>query len=75
MVYSNLLPCGYQNRVCFLLIEKRSHAYFIDVQTFDLGQNTAGWCRLRFRNYPGPAGFSTDIRHGEILVQSVVTAK
>jgi hypothetical protein len=39
---------------------------------FDLGQNMAGWCRLRFK---GPSGYGTYIRHGEALVQAVVSTK
>ncbi|CAF0993590.1 unnamed protein product [Rotaria sordida] len=40
------------------------------LQTFDLGQNIAGWCRLRFR---GPSGFGVYIRYGEALTQPVVS--
>jgi hypothetical protein len=69
------LLCGNQIQVCFLLIDRQSHVYCIDIQTFDLGQNTAGWCRLQFRGFPGPSGFGTYIRHGEILVQPVASAK
>lgn len=46
--------------------------FYIGVRTFDLGQNIAGWCRLRFH---GPSGFGVYIRHGEILTQPVVTTK
>ncbi|UJR06990.1 hypothetical protein I4U23_011278 [Adineta vaga] len=42
---------------------------FTGVHTFDLGQNIAGWCRLRFL---GPPGYGTYIRHGESLVQGTV---
>jgi alpha-L-rhamnosidase len=40
------------------------------MRIFDLGQNMAGWCRLRFY---GPSGYGTYIRHGEALVQAVVS--
>ncbi|CAF1241697.1 unnamed protein product [Rotaria sp. Silwood1] len=40
------------------------------VRTFDLGQNMAGWCRLRFH---GPSGFGVYIRHGEVLTQPVIS--
>ncbi len=75
MVYSSRLICGNPIRVYFVLIERRYYVYFIDLQVFDLGQNTAGWCRLSIRAFKGPSGFSTHIRYGEVLVQSVVTAK
>ena len=41
-----------------------------EVITFDLGQNIAGWCQLRFK---GSAGFGTYIRYGETLVQPTIT--
>lgn len=44
----------------------------VDVHTFDLGQNIAGWCRVKFR---GRAGFGTYIRYAEVLVQPVVSTK
>jgi hypothetical protein len=47
-------------------------SFCTDVRTFDLGQNIAGWCRLRFR---GSSGFGVYIRHGEVLTQSVVTSE
>ncbi len=72
MVYLNLLLYGYQSRVCFLLIERRSNLCCTGVHTYDLGQNMAGWCRFRFH---GPSGFGTYIRHGEVLVQPVVSTK
>jgi alpha-L-rhamnosidase len=34
------------------------------VYVFDLGQNLAGWCRLRAR---GPAGTTITLRHAEVL--------
>ncbi|CAF4113656.1 unnamed protein product [Rotaria sordida] len=40
------------------------------VETFDLGQNIAGWCRLKFH---GPRGFGVYIRYGEVLTQPVVS--
>lgn len=51
---------------------KRSNPYCIDVHTFDLGQNIAGWCRMKFR---GRGGFGTYIRYAEVLVQPVVSIK
>ncbi len=74
MVYSNLLLCGGQLQVCFLLIKRRSHIYIYctGVFTFDLGQNMAGVCRSRFH---GPPGFGTYFRHGEVLVQPVISNK
>jgi len=54
------------------LFERRSNQYFIGVRTFDLGQNIAGWCRLRFL---GASGYGTYIRHGEALAQAVVSTK
>lgn len=39
---------------------------------FDVGQNMAGWCRLRFQ---GRAGYGTSLRHGEILVQQTPSTK
>jgi alpha-L-rhamnosidase len=42
------------------------------VQTFDLGQNIAGWCRLRFL---GPSGFGVYIRYGEVLTQPIVSTR
>lgn len=51
---------------------KRSNLYCIDVHTFDLGQNIAGWCRMKFR---GRGGFGTYIRYAEVLVQPVVSIK
>lgn len=50
---------------------RRSNLYSIDVHTFDLGQNIAGWCRVKFR---GRAGFGTYIRYAEVLVQPVVSS-
>jgi hypothetical protein len=46
--------------------------YFLALRIFDLGQNMAGWCRLRFQ---GPSGFMTSMRHGEILVQPAASTK
>lgn len=44
---------------------------YIAVLIFDLGQNIAGWCRLRFN---GVRGYGVYIRHAEILSQlSIVT--
>ena len=37
----------------------------IDVQVFDVGQNTAGLCPLRFQ---GRSGYGVSMRYGEILV-------
>ena len=34
------------------------------VYVFDLGQNMAGWCRIRLR---GPAGTTVTLRHAEVL--------
>jgi hypothetical protein len=42
------------------------------LRTFDLGQNIAGWCRLKFR---GPPGFGVYIRYGEVLAQPTVSTK
>ncbi len=72
MVYSNLLLCGHQIQVGFLLFEIKLNVCCTGVQTFDLGQNMAGWCRFRFQ---GPSGFGTYIRHAELLVQPVVSTK
>jgi hypothetical protein len=41
------------------------------VQTFDLGQNMAGLCHLRFN---GTLGFGTYIRYGEVLVKADVAS-
>ncbi|CAF0837872.1 unnamed protein product [Adineta steineri] len=49
---------------------RRINDLYTGVQTFDLGQNIVGWCRLKFQ---GPSGFGTYIRHAEILVQPVVS--
>ena len=46
--------------------------FYIDVQTFDLGQNMAGLCRLRFN---GTLGFGTYIRYGEILTKPDIASK
>jgi len=46
--------------------------YCTGLFTFDLGQNMAGVCRSRFH---GPPGFGTYIRHGEVLVQPVISNK
>jgi alpha-L-rhamnosidase len=54
------------------LFKRKSNQYCIGVHTFDLGQNIAGWCRLRFK---GPAGYGTYTRHGEALVQAVVSTE
>ncbi len=70
MVSSNLLLCGNQNRVCSLLIERRSNDDCTGVPTFDFGQNMAGWCRFKLHC---PSGFGTYILHGEILVQPVIS--
>ncbi len=35
------------------------------VYVFDLGQNTAGWCRLKLRKLP--AGTTVTLRHAEVL--------
>jgi hypothetical protein len=48
-------------KIIFLYVE-----YCIDVPTFDLGQNMAGLCRLRFN---GSLGFGTYIHYGEILTK------
>ncbi|CAF1345301.1 unnamed protein product [Rotaria sordida] len=40
------------------------------IDTFDLGQTIAGWCRLRFQ---GSRGFGVYIRYGEVLTQPVVS--
>ena len=59
----------------FSLARKKKHAssqYYLEVHTFDLGQNMAGWCRLRFH---GSSGFGTYIHYGETLVQPVVSTK
>ncbi len=45
---------------------------YIDVQTFDLGQNIAGLCRLRFN---GTRGFGTYIRYGEALDRPDIASK
>ena len=37
---------------------------FSGLIVFDLGQNMAGWCRIRFR---GPPGYGVYIRHGETI--------
>ncbi|CAF1426885.1 unnamed protein product, partial [Rotaria sordida] len=42
------------------------------IDTFDLGQTIAGWCRLRFQ---GSRGFGVYIRYGEVLTQPVVSTK
>jgi hypothetical protein len=63
---------GAQGQVRYLLIERRSNEFCAGVTTFDLGQNMAGWCRLKFT---GPPGFGTSIRHGETLVAPVVSTK
>ncbi|UJR07843.1 hypothetical protein I4U23_012126 [Adineta vaga] len=42
----------------------------IGVQVFDMGQNMAGWCRIKFR---GSRGVGIYIRHGEILSLPIVT--
>lgn len=54
------------------LFKKISNESLIGLRTFDLGQNMAGWCRLRFK---GPSGYGTYMRHGEALVQAVVSNK
>jgi len=54
------------------LFERKSNKYSTGVHTFDLGQNIAGWCRLRFL---GPSGYGTYARHGEALVQGTVGDK
>ncbi len=45
---------------------------YIDVPTFDLGQNMAGLCRLRFN---GTLGFGTYIRYGEVLTKPDIATK
>ncbi|CAF0899842.1 unnamed protein product [Adineta steineri] len=40
------------------------------VLTFDLGQNMAGWCRLKFH---GPSGFGTYIRHAEVIAVPTIS--
>ncbi|CAF1091208.1 unnamed protein product [Adineta ricciae] len=44
----------------------------IGVQVFDMGQNMAGWCRIKLR---GPRGVGIYIHHGEVLTLPTVTAK
>ncbi len=44
----------------------------IAILTFDLGQNMAGWCRLRFQ---GVRGYGVYIRQGEVLTQPLITTK
>ncbi len=46
--------------------------YRIAILTFDLGQNMAGWCRLRFK---GVRGYGVYIRQGEVLTQPPITTK
>ncbi len=58
--------------IFFLFYRRRFNECSTGVHTFDLGQNIAGWCRLRFK---GPSGFGTYIRYAEILVQPVVSTK
>jgi hypothetical protein len=45
---------------------------YLDVPTFDLGQNMAGLCRLRFN---GSRGFGTYIHYGEVLTHPVISSK
>jgi hypothetical protein len=40
--------------------------------TFDLGQNMAGWCRLKFE---GVRGYGVTIRQGEILNLPTIAVK
>lgn len=42
------------------------------VRTFDIGQNMAGWCRIKFT---GPSGFGTYIRYAETLAQPTIGVK
>jgi alpha-L-rhamnosidase len=60
----------------FWIIQKNEFffdiSYHSGLQTFDLGQNMAGWCRLRFN---GPSGYGIYIRHGEVLVEPVQSGK
>ncbi len=75
MEYLNQLPCGFPIHVCFLLVEERILSHLqsqIVVQTFDLGQNIAGWCRFRFR---GPSGLGVYIHHGEALTKPDINTK
>lgn len=44
----------------------------VAVRTFDLGQNLAGWCRLKFN---GVRGHGVYIRHAEILSQPSIPMK
>lgn len=39
---------------------------------FDVGQNIAGWCRVKFR---GARGAGVYIRHSEILAQPMMSNK
>jgi hypothetical protein len=57
----------YRRAAFFCKIESR-----IGLLTFDLGQNMAGWCRLKFR---GPPGLGVYMRHGEVLTQPVISGK
>jgi hypothetical protein len=70
--YSNLLPDGYPTLVCFLSINKSNLLFYIDVPTFDLGQNMAGLCRLRFN---GTLSFGTYIHYGEVLTKPDIASK
>ena len=47
-------------------------SFCIGVQTFDLGQNMAGLCRLR---YNGTLGSGTYIRYGEILTKPDIASR
>ncbi len=56
--------------VVYQLKEKEIYNYCcIAVRIFDLGQNMAGLCRLKFQ---GRSGYGTTMRHGEILAPPTI---
>jgi len=46
--------------------------YNTDIHTYDLGQNMAGTCRIRFN---GTFGFGIYVRFGEILTKPDIASK